>query len=63
MVARLGHVLYWLCCIVAAIILAAFVARVANGVREDFFDFFLFVIIAFVVWLIGRAIRYVLAGT
>jgi len=63
MVARLGDVLYWAASGVAAL-LAAFVLMVfmlADGKGEPIFQV-LGVVIAGIIWLIGRACRYVLAG-
>ena len=63
MVARLGDVLYWAASTVAAL-LAAFVLMVfmlADGKGESLFQV-LGVVTAGVIWLVGRACRYVLAG-
>ncbi len=66
MLARLGIAIYWLCCLLAAIIAGLGVAAwydrfstVSNGPIVIFF----FAAAAAIVWGIGRAVRYVLAGT
>ena len=48
MLAHLGDVIYWFGCIVAAVILGLFV-------------FITWVVLAAIPWLIGSAIRYLLA--
>ena len=55
---RLGWVLYWAFCIIAglAAVLGALYAYI-----EPNSDWFLLLIVAVVVWLMGRAIRYILA--
>jgi hypothetical protein len=64
MAARLGGVLYWFACIVAAAIcFSALYMAVTGPNPADNWDFLLFVfIVGVVVWAIGRACRYVLAG-
>ena len=64
--ARLGHVLYWLSCIIAVLLLALaaygwFQDTPAQRPLDESVYIFL-AIAAFVVWLIGRACRYVLSG-
>ena len=66
MLARLGNVLYWLGCIVAALlVIGGFALWFSEGrYRPDGYNVLIgFGVVAFVVWLIGRACRYVLAGT
>jgi hypothetical protein len=70
MLARLGNVLYWLGCIVAALVFVsgeAFMSIIADSPRTTLFDYVVIFgvvgIIAIIIWLIGRACRYVLAGT
>jgi hypothetical protein len=65
MLARLGNVLYWLGCIVAAVIIAAGVAEWFGEAqyRTDGYGIVIgFAVAALVIWLIGRAFRYVLAS-
>jgi hypothetical protein len=63
MAARLGNVLYWLGCGVAAIF-ALLVAIVAlNPGTEAVYYGSIYAITAIGAWLLGRACRYVLAGT
>jgi hypothetical protein len=63
MAARLGRVLYWAAFGLAAIVAAVgiYVLRFA-AVSGDTNAGFAFLIIAVVVWLIGRALQYVLAN-
>jgi hypothetical protein len=64
MTERLGNVLYWAGCIIAALLAAgaAWVAWTeAREERDLFFAIFIFTP-AVVAWLLGRACRYVLAG-
>jgi len=65
MLARLGNVFYWLGCGIAALIFAGGVAEWfgeaqyrADGRQVIIF----FAVAAFVIWLIGRALRYILSG-
>lgn len=64
MAARLGYVLYWFCCIISGLVVAI---GAAIGYSEPKAQPLVVAVIAgaiaLVVWLIGRAIRYVLAGT
>lgn len=65
MAERVGNVLYWLGCIIAALIaIAGIYVYIMEGLsRSDGLaitgGFF---VAAFVPWLIGRACRYILAG-
>jgi hypothetical protein len=66
MLARLGIAIYWLCCLFAALIAALGVAAwydrfsaASNGPAV----MLVFAAAAAIVWGIGRAVRYVLAGT
>jgi hypothetical protein len=66
MLARLGNVLYWFGCIVAAVLLAAGAAEWFGEAqyRKDGYGIVVgFAVAALIIWLIGRAFRYVLAGT
>ena len=58
MVVRLGNVLYWAACILAALV-AAFSLVVW---QYDWANLALGGAIGLGVWLVGRALRYVLAG-
>jgi hypothetical protein len=65
MAGRIGNVIYWLACIVAALIAIAGVAiYLAEGHRRsDGIGITLgFFIAAFIAWLIGRAFLYVLSA-
>jgi hypothetical protein len=79
MIARLGRVIYWVCCIIAGLIAAYTVAvTVATLIWSDlaicigerpcgrdaatFWIGLAGVVAAAILWGIGRAIRYVLAG-
>lgn len=59
MIERLGYVLYWFCCIAAALCIAAGVA-VLFGTEKMWM--ILFAVLALICYGIGRAIRYVLVG-
>ena len=63
MLARLGDVLYWLGCILAAIVVvwgALFCFRADQG--DDPYLFLIVAVAAFSIWVIGRAFRYILSG-
>lgn len=63
MLARLGNVVYWLGCILAAATVAFWVVLVhTTNDGRDAFGVALFAIVAVGFWLIGRAFRYVLSG-
>jgi hypothetical protein len=60
---RLGEVLYWLGCILAAIVVVWGGVFAFRGDHDD--DPYLFSVVAvaaFAVWVIGRALRYILSG-
>lgn len=63
MAARFGHVLYWAASLIAALMIgtAAF-AVIANGVAINDAGILATVFYAVIIWLIGLACRYVLAG-
>jgi hypothetical protein len=69
MLARLGNVLYWTCCIIAvAIIAVPFLAWWSNPLplrlwwdASNFVPTLVFDVAALIVYLMGRACRYVLA--
>ena len=63
MAARLGNVLYWLGCIVAAIVVIYDVTLgLANDWQDPAFLYIRTAILAVAIWLVGRACRYVLSG-
>ena len=62
MAARLGKVLYWICCGAALLLGVAGVYAFSNAPADPEFFGGLFVFIAAIVYGVGRAIRYVLAG-
>ena len=64
MIARLGNVLYWAACILAAVVAAfSLVGFVDSPMRQyDWANLAFFGAIGLGVWLVGRALRYVLAG-
>ena len=63
MVTRLGDVLYWGASLIAGLLGLISAYAIVFGAGEDrfFIDAMLFVF-AVIVWLVGRACRYVLAG-
>jgi hypothetical protein len=65
MLAKLGKVIYWLGCILAALIIAAAIAEWFGEAQyrpNGWVIIFEFAVFAFVVWVIGRTCRYVLSG-
>jgi hypothetical protein len=64
MAERFGNVIYWIgCCFAALIVVGAFpLAATDNRPEMHTTEIAVMFGIAFVVWLIGRACRYVLAG-
>jgi hypothetical protein len=63
MVARLGNVLYWAGSGIAILLLAIATVSAAWGQGDHrWFPVGLFIAVAVVTWLIGRACRYVLSG-
>jgi hypothetical protein len=66
MAERIANIVYWFCSIVAAITLALGISvwflnfRAGN---EAYSLLAVSFVVAFLVWFIGRAIRYALAGT
>ena len=64
MLVRLGNVLYWLGCILAALIIGAAIAewfRDAQYHPNGWVIIFEFAVFAFIVWLICRMCRYMLS--
>ena len=65
MAERIGNIVYWFCCIVAAVSLAIGVSVWFLNFREGTEAYSLLAVsfmVAFLVWLIGRSLRYVFAG-
>lgn len=62
MAARLGDVIYWAMCGVAALALALLAFVALNPGSEAVPWGIFFGVAAVVAWLFGRAVRYVLAG-
>jgi hypothetical protein len=63
MAARLGDVLYWAACLIAGLFLVLAGGQFVFGGDSDRVIFAIILLaIAIITWLIGRAIRYVLAG-
>ena len=63
MLSRLGDVLYWLGCILAAIVVVwggVFAFRGDNA--DDPYLFSVVAVAAFAIWVVGRALRYILSG-
>jgi hypothetical protein len=61
--ARLGDLLYWIGCILAATVVvwgAVFCFRGDHA--DDPYLFSLVAVAAFSIWVIGRALRYILSG-
>jgi hypothetical protein len=64
MIERLGNVLYWVGCVISGLFLLVAAAGAAFGHGTDrFFNGAIFAATALVAWIIGRACRYLLAGT
>jgi formate/nitrite transporter FocA (FNT family) len=64
--AKLGNVLYWLGCIIAALIVGVAIALYVNegsARSDDLPKVGFLILIAAIVWAIGHACRFVLAKT
>ena len=64
MAARLGRVLYWLGCAISIFVFVGtmvFVNAVADG-KPNASEYVFIAFCAAVPWVIGRALRYILAG-
>jgi hypothetical protein len=60
---RIGDALYWLGCILAAIVVVwGFVFFFGGDHAGDPYLFSVVAIAAFAIWVIGRALRYILSG-
>ncbi len=63
MAERLGNVLYWTgCLIAAALLVGGYLLMSGGGYKLQPFDYVVIGAPAVVAWLIGRALRYILAG-
>jgi hypothetical protein len=65
MLERVGNVLYWIGCSLAALIvgLGAFVYLMEGKTRSDGIGMFAgFCVAAFLAWITGRGLRYILGG-
>jgi hypothetical protein len=63
MLARLGDVLFWLGCILAAIVVVwGAVFYFSGDGADDPYLFSLVAVAAFAVWVIGLALRHLLSG-
>jgi hypothetical protein len=62
-VTRLGDILYWIGCILAAVVVAWGAIFCFGGKHtDDPYLFSIVVVAAFSIWIIGRALRYILSG-
>jgi hypothetical protein len=60
---RLGDVLYWIGCILAAIVVVWGAVFCFGGEHAgDPYLFSIVAVAAFSIWVIGRALRYILSG-
>jgi len=60
---RLGYLLYWTGCLIAAVlVIGGYLLMSGGGYKLQPFDYVVIGMPAVVAWLIGRALRYVLAG-
>jgi hypothetical protein len=62
MIARLGNVLYWTGCIFAVLIASGGALMAHNDTFNPGGILTLFLVIAGIVWAVGRACLYILAG-
>ena len=67
MAARLGKVIYWVCTAIAAVlvafpILAMSYNWIARASLQPYVMLGFFALAGIVIWLIGRAAKYILAG-
>lgn len=63
MLARLGDVLYWIGCILAVIVVVWGAVFCFGGEHAgDPYLFSIVAVAAFSIWVIGRALRYILSG-
>lgn len=62
MLMRLGNVLYWIGCTIAALLAIGGVIAKSNGSADDWGIFVVFEIAAVIAWLAGKGCRYILSG-
>lgn len=63
MAARLGNVAYWTACILAVAWIAMVYFGIESAPKPDWSMFFMVgALPAFIIWAIGRAVRYVLSA-
>jgi hypothetical protein len=60
--ARFGDVLYWLCCVVAVVVFAWGALSESGASADGPYLFAVATVVAFAIWIIGRACRYILSG-
>ncbi len=66
--ARLGQVTYWACCVIAAMLIAFPILAMSYNwiegapLQPQYVMLGLFALAGIVIWLIGRAAKYILAG-
>jgi hypothetical protein len=66
MAERIANIVYWFCCIVAAISVAIGISIWFLNFKQGTTAYSLLAVsfvVALLVWFVGRAIRYALAGT
>jgi hypothetical protein len=63
MLARLGNVFYWMGCELAALAWVSDYAHLGPPRSDFYFVLGLAAVTSIVIWLVGRAAGYVLAGT
>ena len=68
MAAKLGQVIYWACCVIAAMLIAFPILAIPYNwiegapLQPQYVMLGFFALADIVIWLIGRATKYVLAG-
>ena len=62
MIVRIGNVLYWTGCVLAALIVVFGGLTAHNETYNPWGEFIVFALVAAVVWVVGRGCRYILAG-
>ena len=62
MLDRFANVVYWLCTGLAVLSAALAVVIVINAKRDDYFGTVFLIVMAAMLFGIGRAVRYVIAG-
>jgi hypothetical protein len=59
---RLGRVLYWLCCATSIIVCVFLLVDLTRESKPNAAEYAFIAVCAVVPWVIGRALRYILAG-